>query len=366
MKIKRCIPLLLAVSLAGTALTYRYAWCDASAVKSPSAVDTQPAVPPLITTALPVKRVFTLRVPWIGVVESRASVDLTALAAGRIEAIEAEDEAEVEEGRLVMRVGGPQIEGQRAGLTAEIDSLKSRLNLARRTVIRLEANLKARLATKDQVATAQDAQITLQIRLRKARLRLETFQKLIRITAPMNGIFTDRRVSVGQEVNSGQIVGKIIDAVHQRIKASFFPPQGRGLQDKEAIIRLDQDRTLTARVRRVLPRSGRTGAVMAWLEGPQIDKHLRPGQTVGGNIILKAGPEILAVPESAIVYDAQERSYLFIQKERVYEPRPVRLGLIQDGWVEVLSGLEPGQSVVTKGAYELFHRRFNKQFKVQD
>jgi multidrug efflux pump subunit AcrA (membrane-fusion protein) len=68
-------------------------------------------------------RVFTLRVPWIGAVEPRASIELTALVAGRVEVIDAEDQAQIEKGQLVMKLGGPQIEGIRAKLTAEIESL---------------------------------------------------------------------------------------------------------------------------------------------------------------------------------------------------------------------------------------------------
>ena len=362
---KRGIVLILAVSLAGMALTYRV-MKRISAVKPPVAVETQPASPPLITTARPAMRIFTLRAPWIGTVEPQASVELAALVAGRVEAIETEDQAQIQEGKLVARLGGPQVEGQRAKLAAEVESVKSQIDLARQTVERLKQSVRAQMATKDQVAAAQGSEIKLQTQLREAGLNLDIFEKQVCISAPMSGIFTNRRISVGQDVNAGQVVGKIIDAEHLRIVASIFPPQGIELQGKEATIRLDENQILTVLVRRVLPQASSTGAVMVWIEGPQIDKQLRPGQTVGGTIVAEIRPETLAVPESAIVYDAEERPYLFVQKDGVYEPHSVRLGLIQDGWVEVLSGLEQNQSVVTQGAYELFYRRFNEQFKVED
>ncbi len=46
--------------------------------------------------------------------------------------------------------------------------------------------------------------------------------------------------------------------------------------------------------------------------------------------------------------------------------RRVRLGLAQDGWVEVRAGLTPSQRVITQGAYELLHSKFSEQFKVED
>jgi RND family efflux transporter MFP subunit len=366
MKIKHCIALISVVILVSAVLSFWYVKTRISAVPSPVAVETQLAVPTLITTARPVMRIFTLRVPWIGTVEPRASVKLTALADARVESIEAQDQARIEKGKLVAVLGGPQFEGQYAGLTIEVESMKSRLDLARQEVIRLEQNLKARLATKNQVAEAQDTQIKLESHLHEARLKLETFENRIRILAPINGIFTNRRVSAGQDVTAGQVVGEIIDADQLRIAASLFPPQGTELQGKEAAIRMDQNRTLTGFIRSVLPRADITGAVTVWIEGPQIDRQLRPGQTVGGSVAVTVTPKTLAVPASAIVYDAKEHSYLFVRKDSGYKVLQVQLGLNQDGWVEVLSGLKQDQLVVTHGAYELFYRRFNEQFKVRD
>ena len=366
MKVKHCIALVLAGSLAGMALTYWYVTNRGSAVKSLPSREVQTAVSSLITTAHPVMRVFTLRVPWIGTVEPQASVELIALVAGRVEAVEAEDQTRIEKGVLVARLGGARIEGRRAGLAAEAESLKTRLVFARKTVERLKQSLKARLVTKDQVAAARDVQVKLETRLREARLNLDTFDKNVGIFAPMSGIFTNRRISVGQDVHAGQVLGEIIDTPRLRIAASIFPPQGIDLQGMKAEIRLDDDCILTGLVRRVLPRAGGTGAVLVWIKGPQIDRQLRPGQTVGGSMVVEGGPETLAVPESAIVYDSEERPCVFIRKNGAYRSRTVQLGLAQDGWVGIRSGLEQNQSVVTQGAYELFYRRFNEQFKVRD
>lgn len=366
MKSKHYIALILAVSFTGMALTYWYMKPRGSTMETLVTLDTLPAVPPLITTARPAMRLFTLRVPWIGTVEPQASIEVTALVAGRVEVIETKDQTRTQEGRLVARLGGSQVEAQRAKLATEIESLKFQLDLARQTVERLEQSLRAQLATRDQVAAAQNSQVKLRTQLREARLNMETLEKQICISAPMSGTFTNRRVSVGQDVNVGQVIGKIIDADHLRIVASVFPPQGIALQGKEATIRLDENQTLTGLVRSVLPQAGGTGAVMMWIEGAQIDTQLRPGQTVGGSLVIEAGPETLALPASAIVYDQEERPYIFVQQGGTYEARSVKLGLVQDGWVEVLSGLEQNQSVVTQGAYELFYRQFNEQFKVQD
>jgi len=366
MKARYGIAIILIVLLAVLAVTLWNRNSRRTEEVSPAAREIQSAAAPLVTTARPVRRTFSLRIPWIGTVESAASVELTALAAGRIDAIEVEDQERVEAGRTVVRLGGLRIEGERARLAAEVESLRTRLDLARQKVGRLEESLRSQLVTRDQVASAKNARVDLETGLREARLQQETFAKKILIRAPVAGTFTKRRVSVGQEVDAGQVVGDIIDTAHLRIAASLFPPQSAELQGKEATIRLDEDRTLTGRVGSVLPEADPAGATVIWIKGPGIDAQLRSGATVSGNVTVALRPDALAVPESAVVYDEKEHPLLFFAKNGTYEPERVELGLTQDGWVEVLSGLEPDQLVVTRGAYELFYRTFNEQFKVAD
>lgn len=334
--------------------------------RTPAAGHLTSNTPSVICTARPARRNFTVSIPWIGIVEPQASVKLTALVAGRIETIDVEDEQPVKRGEPIMQLGGPQIKEARTKLTTQIGSLRTQVKLAREALERLKEGLKIHLATKDQVATAQETLVRLEARLRNTRLKLKTLDQEIRITAPISGIFTNRRVSVGQDVTAGRIVGEIIDPNRLRIVASLFPPRGIELQGKKATIRLNANRSISGVVRRVLPCASSTGAVRVWIEGPQIDALLHPGEMVGGDIVAQSRPGALAVPKSAIVYDAKERPFLFVRKRNGYEMVPIHTGVEQSGWVEVLSGLRADQLVVVKGTYELFYRNFNKQFKVQD
>ena len=366
MKTRYYITLALAVAIIGFGAYALLHIEPRESVAGKTASDSSSIPESLISTAYPAKRTFTLQVHWVGTVESRASIELTALVAGRVEAIDAEDQRPVKMGQSVIRLGGPQIEDTRAGLTAQVESLETRVQLARETLVRLEENLKTRLATKDQVAAAQETKVRLETQLRDARLKLKTLNLQSRITASIKGTFTNRRVSVGQDVAAGQVVGEVIDTGRLRVKASLFPPRGLKLQGREAAIRLNGSQTLTGIVRKVLPRASSTGAVTVWIEGRQIDAQLRPGQTVGGEIVAQSRSGVLAVPESAIVYDPRDHPFLFVGKHGSYERLGIQTGIAQDGWIEVLSGLKEDQLVVVRGAYELFYRKFNEQFKVQD
>lgn len=364
MKIKQCVILILCAALAYTLGTLRH---HHSSVPAPTTAQTGLATPPWLAAAKPVMRTFTSRLTWMGTVESQASVALTALINGRVEVVTAEDQAPVKTGESVMRLGGFQIEKQRANLQAEIDAAAAQLNLARQTAQRLQDGLSMQLATKDQVAAARATQIKLTSQLDQARLHLQDFERKTQISATMPGVFTRRQVSVGQDVAAGQVVGTIVDPNHLRIVASFFLDSGMEVSGQTVTVDRPGRSPLTGSVQRVLPRAATTGATVVWIEGPDIDRHGRPGEPVWGDVKMASGHRCLAVPLSALVYDEQEQPLVFIRKnDKSYEPCPVQTGLVQDGWVEILSGLKQDQVVVTRGAYELFYRRLNEQFKVQD
>jgi len=329
------------------------------------AQESRPVTAPLIAVSQPVVRTLSRQAPWVGVVQSRASVQLKALQAGLVEAIDAADQMPVRRGDIILRLGGPQIETQRVRLQTELESLKTQLDLATQTMERLRQNLGQQLATADQVAAAQEARVKLQAGLRDAQLALDSFEQQARVVSPMAGVFTNRRISLGQTVSAGDALGDVVDSNSLRVVASLFPPERASLEGREATVRLDQNDRVAGVVTRVLPEASGTGAAAVWIEGPQINERLRPGQTVGGEVTVDTR-HALTVPQSAIVYDVNEQPYIFVQQDGTYESRAVRLGLTQDGWVEVVSGLEEGRPVVTQGAYGLFYRRFNEQFKVED
>jgi multiple sugar transport system permease protein len=58
----------------------------------------------------------------------------------------------------------------------------------------------------------------------------------------------------------------------------------------------------------------------------------------------------LAVPESALVFENDGPRVWVIGSDGVPAPRPVRIGRIEGGMVEVLEGLQVGEPVVTRGA----------------
>lgn len=262
----------------------------------------------LVKTGHPERRNFTLCCRWFGRVESKRTVKVVAPEAGRIVSIEAQEGSITKQGEVLFSLDG---------LIAEN--------------------------------------------------RLKTHKQ--RITSPATGIFTNRRVNIGQDVEKGTHLGDIISPTALRIVASFSPSADIPLEGRTAIIYNTKGETIPGTVVKVIPQRTITGVTFVrtiWIEGDAINRHMKLGETVSGEIPLFVRKKMLALPADAIVRDEQEQPFVFLNIAGGYRKQPVKTGLTSEGWVEVVSGIPEGAEVVVQGAYELFYKDFSTIYQVAD
>jgi Cu(I)/Ag(I) efflux system membrane fusion protein len=93
----------------------------------------------------------------------------------------------------------------------------------------------------------------------------------------------------------------------------------------------------------------RTARVRIELANPQ--GQLKPGMY--GTVQIEAGPkrEVVTVPDSAVIDSGTRQVVLVALGEGRFEPRDVKLGSRVEGFVEVLSGVKDGETVVTRANF---------------
>ena len=83
--------------------------------------------------------------------------------------------------------------------------------------------------------------------------------------------------------------------------------------------------------------------------------HFKPGQRVGATLSLTGNAEHLTVPWGAVVHDLQGDTWVYVEKSAgIYKRQRVQVNYIVDGVAVLAAGPQPGTSVVTEGAIELF------------
>ncbi len=74
---------------------------------------------------------------------------------------------------------------------------------------------------------------------------------------------------------------------------------------------------------------------------------LKPEMFATLRIVTNSAVQSLAVPFSALVHNAEQTSVWIAQPEGGFVEREVAVGIEQDGYAQILSGLQPGERVVT-------------------
>lgn len=183
------------------------------------------------------------------------------------------------------------------------------------------------------------------------------------VNAPITGVVGDIPVKVGDYVTTGDTLTSIIQ--NQTLDLSISVPIERNDQLRVGLpvelVNGQGQVTVRGQVSFVSPEVNTADqAVLAKASFPN-NGNLKDGQFVRARIIWQTGPGIL-VPTSAVSRLAGQ-TFVFVtasgeagpdgQPQQIARQKPVTLGNIQGNNYQVLSGLEPGEQVITSGVLNL-------------
>jgi RND family efflux transporter MFP subunit len=184
---------------------------------------------------------------------------------------------------------------------------------------------------------------------------------LINLLSPVSGAVIERKVNAGAGIEAGQSLFTIANLSTVWVIANVPEAQVSSLRAGSAAeIRASAlgNQTLTGRVSYIAPQLNeetRTARVRIEVSNP--GERLKAGMFADVEFQMlgaAASPPELVVPEEAI-QRIGERTVVFIPEEEEghFKVRNVEVGATTDGLRRILSGLEAGEKVVTKGSFTL-------------
>lgn len=96
----------------------------------------------------------------------------------------------------------------------------------------------------------------------------------------------------------------------------------------------------------------KTRTALARVVLDNISGELRPGTFVTAEVLVDKATAKVVVPKN-VIQDIDDEPTIFIKSDHGFEPRAVTLGRFNDVNVEILSGLKPGEQIVTKNSFRL-------------
>jgi HlyD family secretion protein len=177
------------------------------------------------------------------------------------------------------------------------------------------------------------------------------------IRSPINGVVTDRPLYEGQMAAAGTPLMTVMDLAHVVARAYISPQQAAQLHvgDPATIVPGDGGAEIPGKVSVVSPAlDPNSTTVQVWVEAANPGNRLKPGSTVRVNMVARTIKDVLVVPAASVLTaDDGTKSVMVIGPDQVAHQTAVTTGVQSGGEVQVLTGVNAGQRVVTTGAFGL-------------
>jgi membrane fusion protein (multidrug efflux system) len=199
-------------------------------------------------------------------------------------------------------------------------------------------------------------------RSRLARLQATIEQKALK--APFSGVIGIPRIDIGQYLQPGTVIASFQDL--SSMKVDFTVPEqaadeiklGQEIRVGVTPTDLPFKGRVTGKDPRVDPKT-RLVSVQALIEENR-DGAILPGQFLHVEAILPPEPDVITVPQTAVITSLYgDYVYTIEQEEKAGQPVQVvkqvfvKAGRRRGGSLEILSGIAPGQQVVASGQNKL-------------
>lgn len=223
-------------------------------------------------------------------------------------------------------------------LVSQVEAKEAMLAGAQATLSRLQARV-----TSDQAqADRAQAQVS----------TASTFESYTQITSPITGIVQERMADPGVVVQPGMGILKIGDYQRVRLQANVAQQDANRIQIGAPILATipgADSGVIQGAITSIFPQTDmttRTVTVEAVVNNA--DNKLLSGQFVDMEIVTQRRPNALSIPQKALADFNGEPSVWVVNGETA-QRRKVTAGLTSRDRIEITSGLEPGDQVITSG-----------------
>jgi membrane fusion protein, heavy metal efflux system len=281
----------------------------------------------------------------------------------------ASEKAQIAAGNAQLRVENARIEAERRRLGQSANEAQARLNQTRNEYERAQRLYEKKAYSKRQLEAAEadykaaEATYAAAVEQNKAlggssaRLGEIVIQTSYVVKAPISGTVVKVSKAMGEQVEPGEEIVEIINMatvwveapiferdlfrLGRRSSAIFTTPAYAGVEYNGKIIDIGS----------VIDEQSRAATITFEVTNP--GSALRIGMQA--NVRLDAGEsvEAMVIPKEAVLeHEGKKIVYVLLSGEE-FQRREVTLGDEYGDTVAVLSGLQPGERVVTQGAYQL-------------
>jgi membrane fusion protein (multidrug efflux system) len=334
---------LLAVFIAGTVALNACGEGNSTETQSQASSE-KPATPPLdYTLARPQNIDEVIRTD--GELYAWQRVELQSEVNGRVVALHLPEGERVRKGKVLVRMDSRE-------LRAELDQIEAELQLARKKWARQQT-----LQANDMASEETVEELRRDVRTREAerdRLRAAIQKTLLR--APFTGRVGLHNIVEGAYLNSQQVITELID--DRRLKLDFalaeqYTGQVAAGDTVTFTTNVNPDSPQVAVVYAVSPSIAvESRRLQVRAEVPNASGRFKPGLFAEVELPVRRRSRAIMIPNIALI-PTRDRKEVFVYENGRARARALVTGFRSEKRVEVIQGLERGDTVLTSGLLQL-------------
>ncbi|NVN90799.1 MAG: efflux RND transporter periplasmic adaptor subunit [Desulfuromonadales bacterium] len=303
----------------------------------------------------------------VGTVRAGTSANVAARIPGTVAELRVQEGDRVARGQVVALLDAQETMAHAAVATAGIEEARRALNEARSrrqlavsTFGRYERLFNEQAVTRQEFEIRQNEKELANQGVARAEARLNQAREssraaasmagYTRVTAPVAGIVTSRKVDLGSSVFPGQPLLTIENEASYQLELTV--PESLSLKVKPGLgvqVSLDAlDSPWNTRIAEVVPASDPASRTFI-AKIPLNRTGIRSGLFGRGIISLDTRTTSMLLPRTAIVEQGGLTSVWVVPQDNRVRMRLVKIGRIKNDRAEILSGLQDGERVVVGG-----------------
>lgn len=287
-----------------------------------------------------------------GVVEAIQQSTVSAQTSGSIVELPVDVDDPVAAGELIVRLDDTEQRARLNGAQANLESARATVADAERRYRRISNLFEQQVASQAELDQASTQLETSKARASEASAALAKARKQLsytRVEAPYAGIVTERFVELGESVQPGQALMSGLSLEQLRVVTELPQSYAQYVRERQqAQIETAAGNALTIGSMTFYPYADeRSHTFRLRLNLTNSDGSLFPGMLVKVNVAV-GEREVVQIPLSAVLERGELRAVYVRTEAGENQLRQVRTGDKIADKVEILSGLEIGEQVVTR------------------